>query len=325
MLKEALRLHMSEMPYPPPQRVVAAARQSLTKLNRYTDLEDLQRLQERLANYTGVPAGHVLLSPGSDILLREIIHTFSPGRKVITVSPSFFPTVQAAKRFAPHRLSLRLRPPAFDLNLELLMTALDTPSLLIIDNPNNPTGRILLDERAVEALLEHRETLLVIDEAYYEFSNMTFADRVTDFPHLAIIRTMDKAFSLAGARVAYALVGQAFLDTLSAFPAYLPQPSLYAALAALHNVSYMRDNVHQIVEERERLRQALKALGVDVYPSHANFLLMRTGVPDAVRRLRDAGVLVADVSEQLPPGFIRVSIGNRTENDAFLIIYKRLS
>jgi len=318
MLTETIRLHMNEMPYPPPQRVVEAARQTLTKLNHYTDLQDLQRLQKGLADYVGVPEGHVILSPGSDLLLRELIHTFSPGRKVITVSPSFFPTVQAVKQFATRRLAFRLHPPAFDLNLELLTSALDEASLLILDNPNNPTGRALLNRPAVETIMDHRKVLLVIDEAYYEFSKVTFADMVASFPRLAVVRTMDKAFGLAGARVAYAIFGEVFLDALSTFQAYLPQPSLYAALEALRDASYMRKNVHQVVEERKRLRQALEALGVDVHPSRANFLLMRTQVPNAARRLRDAGVLVADVSDQLPPGFIRVSVGTGTENDAFL-------
>jgi histidinol-phosphate aminotransferase len=318
MLTEAIRLHMNEMPYPPPQGVVEAARQALTKLNRYTDLKDLRRLRKRLAHYAGVSECHVILSPGSDLLLRELIHTFSPARKVVTVSPSFLPTVQAVKQFAPRRLYFRLPLPDFDLNLELLMTALDEASLLIIDNPNNPTGRMLLDRQAVETILNNRETLLVIDEAYYEFSNVTFADMVTDFPRLAVVRTMDKAFSLAGARVGYAVVGEVFLDALSTFPAYLPQPTLYAALEALRDVDYMRKNVHQLVEEKERLRHALEVSGVDVYPSSTNFLLVRTRGPDVARRLRDVGMLVADVSEQLPPGFIRLSVGTQTENDAFL-------
>ena len=318
MLTDTIRLHMNEMPHPPPQRIVEAARHALTKLNRYTDLEDLQRLRERLAHYAGVPESHVTLSPGSDLLLRELVHTFSPGRKVVTVSPSFLPTVQAVKQFAPRRLYLRLRPPTFDLNLELLMAALNEASLLIVDNPNNPTGRMLLERHAVETILNNHETLLVIDEAYYEFSNVTFADMVTDFPRLAVVRTMDKAFGLAGARVGYAIVGQVFSDALSAFHAYLPQPSLYAALEALRDVGYMRKNVHQLVEGRERLRHVLEALGVDVHPSSANFLLFRTRMPDVARRLRGAGVLVANVSEQLPPGFIRVSVSTPTENDAFL-------
>ena len=178
------------------------------------------------------------------------------------MSPSFFPTVQAVKKLAAERLSIRLSPPTFDLNLKLLMNALEGPSLVIIDNPNNPTGRTLLDRRGVEAILEHGNAFLVIDEAYYEFSGVTFADMVADHPQLTIIRTMDKAFSLAGARVGYGIAGEAFLDALSSFYAFLPQPGLYAAMEALKHPNYMRENVHRVVEERERLWQILDELGV---------------------------------------------------------------
>ena len=321
MLRETIRLHMNEVPYPPSQDVTEAAQRGSSKLNRYADPEELEGLRGLLAGYGGVSKHHVILSPGSDLLLREMIHIFSQGRKVITVSPSFFPTVQAAKQFAVERLSIRLSPPTFDLNLELLMNALKGPSLVIIDNPNNPTGRILLDRRAVETILEHGNALLMIDEAYYEFSGVTFADMVADHPHITIIRTMDKAFGLAGARVGYAIAGDAFRGVLSSFYAFLPYPSLYAAMEALQNPNYMRENVRRIVEERERLWQVLNELGVRVYPSNTNFLLARAEIPDLVTRLRDVGVLVSDVSNQLPPGFIRVTVGTPEENDAFIARY----
>lgn len=309
---------MNEMPYPPAPSVVEAARQGLARLNRYADPAELEALRERLAGYCGLPAEHLVLSPGSDLLLREVIHAFAQGRRVITPSPSFFPTVQAAKRFAAEWLNIRLGLPAFDLNVDLLLDVLEGPSLVIVDNPNNPTGRMLLDPSAVEALLQREDLLLVVDEAYYEFSGATLADRVADHPRLAVIRTLDKAFSLAGARVGYGIVGEAFEPALASFYAFLPRPSLCAAMEALKRTDEMRDNVRRVVGERERVRQALDELGVLVYPSSTNFLLARSDLPDLVAQLGDAGVLVADVSNQLPPGFFRVSIGTPDENDAFV-------
>jgi len=317
-LRETIRLHMNEMPYPPSLGVVEAARQGLARLNRYADPAELEALRGLLASYCGVPRDCVILSPGSDLLLREVIHTFSQGRRVITPSPSFFPTVQAAKQFAAEWLSVRLSPPAFDLNTRLLTEALEGPSLVILDNPNNPTGRLLLDPPAVEALLQQENVLLVIDEAYYEFSGVTFADRVAEHPQLAVIRTLDKAFSLAGARVGYGIVGETFQDVLLSFQAFLPRPSLCAAIEALERSKDMRENVRRVIGERERLRRALEELGAHVYPSSTNFLLVRSEVPDLVKRLRDKGVLVSEVSTQLPAGFFRVSIGTPGENDAFV-------
>jgi histidinol-phosphate aminotransferase len=309
---------MNEMPYPPSPEVIEAARLGLARLHRYADAEEVEELRGLLADYSGVPQQHIVLSPGSDLLLREVVLTCSQGRSVITVSPSFHPTVQVAEQFAAEWLSIRLSPPSFGLNLNLLINALEEPSLVIIDNPNNPTGRMLLSPPAVEALLQTDKVLLVIDEAYYEFSSVTFAAMVADHPQLTIIRTMDKAFSLAGARIAYGIVGEAFMDALSSFYAFLPRPSLRAAREALKQPNYMTENVSRIVKERERLRQALAELGVAVHPSDTNFLLVRAEVPELVAQLRDSGVLVYDVSDQLPSGFFRVSIGTPQENDTFL-------
>jgi histidinol-phosphate aminotransferase len=324
MLRETIKLDMNEMPYLPPQEIIDAAQKGLSRLNRYSDPQDLERLRELLADYSGVAKENIILSPGSDFLLREVIHTVAKGRKVVMVSPSFFPTVQAAKDFATERLSIRLSPPTFDLNLDLLLNALAEPSLVIIDNPNNPTGRTLLDRQAVETLIDNTDALLVIDEAYYEFSGVTFADMVQDCPDLAITRTMDKAFSLAGARVGYAVAGKAFLDALSSFYALLPQSSLYAAMEALENPGYMRRNVQRVIEERERVWRTLNELGAHVHQSTTNFLLVRTEIPDAVSEFREIGILVSDLSSQLPSGFIRVSIGTREENDAFISGYMRI-
>jgi len=324
MLKETVRLNMNEVPYPPPQEIIEAAQKGLSNLNRYADSEDLERLRELLAGYSGVPKGFITLSPGSDLLLREVIHTSSKGRKVVIISPSFFPTVQAAKQFATKLISIRLSPQEFDLDLDLLADQLREPCLVIMDNPNNPTGKILLDRQTVEAIIENRNILLVLDEAYYEFSGITFADMVQSCPNLAITRTMDKAFSLAGARIGYIVAGKAFSDAFSSLYVLLPQSSLYAAIAALNAPGYMKRNVHRIIKERERVWSTLIKLGVHVYSSSANFLLMKAGVPDAAEKFKEIGVLVSDLSNQLPPGFIRVSIGTREENDAFISGYLQI-
>jgi histidinol-phosphate aminotransferase len=324
MLKRTIKLNMNEMPFNPPEEVIEAARKALSNLNRYTDPEDIERLRGLLADYSAVPKKHIILGPGSDLLLREAIQTCSKGRKVIVVSPSFFPTVQAAKQFATRLISIRLSPPEFDLDLHFLIDELKEPSLVIIDNPNNPTGKILLDRDAAEAIIENRDALLLIDEAYYEFSGMTFAHMVQNSPNLAITRTMDKAFSLAGARVGYAIAGKAFLEAFSSFYAFIPQSNLEAAAEALKNPDYMKKNIHRIIKERARVMKKLGELDIQVFPSSTNFFLAMTKIPDAVRKLRDIGILISDLSNQLPPGFIRISIGTREENDIFIAGYKKI-
>ena len=311
-------LSMNEMPFPPPEQVVTAARAGLALLHRYAGQRQLDELRALLSRYTGVPQSYIVPGPGSDYLLREIIYAFSGGRKVIMVSPSFMPTVQKAKQFATKLVSLRLSPPAFRLHPDMLWDELTEPALVIIDNPNNPTGTVLLDRTTVEALVAREDVRLVIDEAYFEFSGVTFADMIVDHPNLAITRTLDKAFSLAGARIGYLIAGAPFRDVFAAFRALLPQTSLHAAIAALQSASYMEDNVRVIIAERDRLHDRLIGLHVPVYSSHTNFLLASTGISDIASRLREQGVVVSDVSNQCAEGSIRISIGRPEENDAFI-------
>lgn len=323
-MKRPVDLSMNEMPFMPPENVVRAAREGLLKLNRYAGRKDLQQLRGLLARYAGVPEAHIVPGPGSDFLLREIIHSFSGGRKVVMVSPSFMPTVQKAKQFATKFVGIRLSPPEFRLSPGVLLDELTEQTLVIIDNPNNPTGKILLDRQTVEAVLGNENAFLVVDEAYFEFSGVTFADMVPDHPNLAVTRTLDKAFSLAGARVGYLVAGRYFLDAFASFYALLPQSSLSAAVAALQSVAYMKKNVQLIAAERKRLQKKMIDLGADVYSSKANFLLIKTKIPGIALELKDMGVLVSDISDQFISGAIRVSVGRREENDAFADAYKRV-
>jgi histidinol-phosphate aminotransferase len=316
---------MNEVPYSPPKEIIEAVRNSLLKLNRYSDPEDMEYLLGLLADYSGVPKKYIIQSPGSDLLLREIILTHSKGRKIVIISPSFFPTIQTAKQFATKLITIRLSPPDFDLNPDLLLDQLNEPCLVIVDNPNNPTGQLLLDQQMAESVVAHMDTLLVVDEAYYEFSGVTFADMVQEHPNLAITRTMDKAFSLAGSRIGYMITGEAFIDAFSSYYMILPRPGLYAAIQALKNPDYMMSNVSRVIAERERVWNALHDnVAVQVYKSMTNFLLLKTDIPDMVGKLADIGILISDLSNQLSSGFIRVSIGNREDNDAFIAGYMKI-
>ena len=99
------------------------------------------------------------------------------------------------------------------------------------------------------------------------------ADMVQNRPNLAIMRTMDKALSLAGARVGYVLAGKSFLEALSSFYAFLPQCSLHVAIEALTNPGYIKRNIHIVIEERKRVMRTLDKLGVRLFPSNTNFFL----------------------------------------------------
>ncbi len=318
MLKNPIRMHMNEMPFLPPDSVLEAAQQGAGHIHRYADFDDMRKLRRKLSEYSGVAEARVFLSPGSDILLREIVLLFARGRKLVLVSPSFMPAAQAARGSADTIINLRLTPPEFSFQTDHLLQESQEPSLIIIENPNNPTGRILLDRSTIEGVLENQDAVLVIDEAYYEFSGVTCADLVSRYPNLAVTRTLDKAFSLAGARVGYMLAGDRFVKAFTAFTAILPQTGLRAAMAALDSSEYVMENIHLIERERERMRKELISMGIPTADSAANFMLLSTRCSNLGRRLEEKGILVADVSSQLPHGCIRVTVGTEEENNAFL-------
>lgn len=311
-------MHMNEMPFPPPDAVLESAQQGVDHIHRYADFADMRMLQKKLSEYSGVAEDRIFLSPGSDIILKEIILLFARGRRLVLVSPSFLPTTQTARQCADTIINLRLLPPDFSFNQEHLLQEAREPSLIIIENPNNPTGGILLDRSMIEKVLANQDALLVVDEAYFEFSGMTCADMVSHYPNLAVTRTLDKAFSLAGMRVGYVLAGDRFIDAFTAFNTILPQPGLRAAIAALDASEYSMENIQLIKRERLRMEKELSALGISTVDSTTNFILLSTGHPDMSRRLEERGILVADVSSQLPNGFIRVTVGTEEENSVFL-------
>lgn len=309
---------MNENPYLPPENVIGAASKGLEEINKYSDVHNMAKLRELIGSYNNISSDEVIAAPGSDFLLREIIEIFSYDRKMIMVNPSFFPALQCAKEHAKKLIKVQLTPPNFKLDCDIILSEMNEPTLLIIDNPNNPIGTILLEEKKVREILDNENVLLLVDEAYYEFCGQTFLNLVKDYPNLAITRSMDKAFSLAGLRIGYLIGGNLFMKKFSDFQTFLPQPSVYAAIEALKEPDYLKDNIKKIIKERERVKNELKKIGCSVFPSDTNFLLIKSDIPSLAEELRDHGILIKDLSGNWLSGFYRISIGLPKENNLFL-------
>ncbi|MEA1898855.1 MAG: aminotransferase class I/II-fold pyridoxal phosphate-dependent enzyme [Bacteroidota bacterium] len=319
-----LKFHMNENPYSPAKSIKEAAIKGLEKINRYSESKHLIELKTLLGDYNNVSSDRIVVSHGSDLLLREIINIFSKDRKIIMVNPSFFPIAQYALKQASRFTKIQISPPDFKLDHNLLLNELNEPTLLIIDNPNNPTGKILLDNELVEKILQNKNALLLVDEAYYEFSVQTFAGLIQKYPNLAIIRTMDKAFSLAGLRLGYLLAGDFFKDQFSGFPAFLSRSTMFAAIEALKNPEYMTINVNNILSEKARVEKELTKIGIQVFPGSTNFVLIKSKLPDFGKKLMNSGIIVKDLSEEWIDSYYRISIGLPEENDALLSIIKKI-
>ena len=313
-----IKLNLNENPYPPCEAVVNAAVQGLKEINRYSDLKYFEELRELLAEYNNISKSRIFLSPGSEFLLREIINIFSKDRKMIMVHPTFFPALEHATKNARKIIKYKLSPPEFKVNHDVLLHELDGPTLLVMDNPNNPTGKRLFDRTFIEEIVQRDDVLLLVDEAYYEFSAYSLADLTEKYPNIAIARTMDKAFSLAGLRLGYLIAGDYFIEKLYNFPKFLSAPALMAAIESLKNLEHVHKTIEQILKEKKRMEEGLGKLGIEVFSSETNFLLIRCKIPGFAEKLNTKGILIKELSGDWLDSFYRISIGLPEENDVLL-------
>ncbi|MEA3500874.1 MAG: histidinol-phosphate transaminase [Candidatus Marinimicrobia bacterium] len=319
-----LKFHMNENPYSPAKSIQKAAIKGLEKINRYSETKYLNELKKLLGTYNNLSSDRVVLSHGSDLLLREIINIFSKDRKIIMVNPSFFPIAQYALKQASRLTRIQISPPDFKLDTNLLLNELNEPTLFIIDNPNNPTGKTLIDNSFAEKILQNKNALLLVDEAYYEFSGQTFAGLIKKYPNLAITRTMDKAFSLAGLRLGYLLMGDYFKNHFSNFPAYLSIPTLFAAIEALKRPEYMTANVNKILNEKIKVEKELLKTGIKVFSGKTNFILIKSKISDFGKKLIDKEVIIRNLSDEWIYGYYRITIGLPEENNILLSAIKKI-
>jgi histidinol-phosphate aminotransferase len=194
------------------------------------------------------------------------------------------------------------------------------PDIVFLCSPNNPTGTAL-DPAVLDAVLEIAPGMVVVDEAYAEFSHQpTLLPRLAGHPRLVITRTMSKAFAFAGARVGYLAADPAVVDALRLvrLPYHLSALTQAAASAALRHADATLAQVAQLRADRDRLVIALRDLGLVVVDSDANFVMFGRFDDQTVvwQRLLDHGILVRDVGL---PGWLRVSVGTTEECDEFLV------
>jgi histidinol-phosphate aminotransferase len=184
--------------------------------------------------------------------------------------------------------------------------------LIIIDDPNNPTGSPIFGGKLdlIKNLAERTNGLIVIDEAYYEFARYTAVPLINEYPNVIIIRTLSKAFSLASYRLGYIVGNEEIIRILHKIitPFEIPLPSLIAGITAMENSEYVIEVVNQISKNREILKNKLKNLGFKVYNSLTNFLLIKTDL-DLFNILLKYKIIIRRPME----GFYRITVGTEEE------------
>jgi len=315
-------------------------------LNRYPEPQPADLVAQLAALYSVTPA-QVLVTRGSDEGIDLLLRTFcSAGQDAILFTPPTYGMyVVAAGIQGARTVTVPLiREKNFALDASAVLKAVlaaskpsgegGTPEvkLVFLCSPNNPTGG-LLDRAAVMSLVRALagRAVVVVDEAYVDFSGQpSLASEIPANPNLVVLRTLSKAYGLAGARVGTTIADPAVIAVLQKViaPYPVPTPVLQAALAALspEGLAAARNSVATLVAERRRLATALAALPAvrHVWPSDANYLLLE--VADATRTMaagRAAGVVWRDRSKDIP-NHIRITIGTAEENNATLEVLSRV-
>jgi histidinol-phosphate aminotransferase len=316
------RLHANELPWR------AETDRSQAGLNRYPEPHP-HELAEALARLYGVPAANLLPGRGSDESIDLVVRAFCRAGvdNVILCPPTFGMYAVAARiQGAAVREVPLLKERGYALDVDGVLAACDANTRVVfLCSPNNPTGNNM-DPVAVQKLLTTLATraLVVVDEAYIEFSGgQSLTGSLAKYPNLVVLRTLSKAFGLAGARVGSLIASAPIVELLSkVIPPYsIPQLTIEAVLAVLAPASVViqRERVAQVKVERERLRAALetKKSVLRVWPSVANFLLVDFADPEAtLAAARNARLLLRDM--RASAGALRISVGTPEQNDRLI-------
>lgn len=307
------------------------------RCRRYPDPQPVA-LRDALAQLYGCRSAQLLIGRGSDEAIDLLVRALcTPGQDSIVISSPVFGMYAVSARLQNARVidvPLRDGPDGFAADLDAVAeTAIsERAKIVFLCSPSNPTGQATgLDDIAALARRLDGKALLVVDEAYVEFSNVPSAVALLrDIPHLAILRTLSKAHALAAARIGVLIADPALIAVLRACQAPYPVPAPCAALAleALKPEALAETDrrVGVIRQERERMREALaRTPGVRrVYPSQGNYLLVRFDDAErAYRRLLANGVVVRDqrAAPQLQDA-LRISIGSAEQNDRVLSLLR---
>ncbi|MEI9697402.1 histidinol-phosphate transaminase [Moellerella wisconsensis] len=293
-------------------------------LNRYPECQPAEVI-ENYAKYSRLAPEQILVCRGADESIELLIRAFcEPGKDAVMFCPPTYgmysvsaETYGVAQKKIPSLSN-------WQLDLESIRANLADVKLIYVCSPNNPTGNII-DNAALKQVLELAagRALVVVDEAYIEFCpDYSVSLWMDQYPHLVILRTLSKAFALAGLRCGFTLAApeiiEILLKVIAPYPLSTPVADIAAQALSAEGIALMQRRVAEIRASREGLSEALRQLSVveEVYPSETNYILVRfTDSKSVFRNLWEQGIILRDQSSQAGlAGCLRITIGSQTEN-----------
>lgn len=301
----AIRLHLNECLYSLPDIIVENVSKALKNCNLYPSEVLFNKFRELLAEYVGVDVDNVYPFAGADSALRTIFYTLvKPRDRVLYVEPTFVMIKVYSKNRNTEELVVESREGNewWETPLDILLEKSKLADIAFIVDPNNPTGSPIVKAKKdlIDLLSKNVRGYVVFDEAYYEFAGYTVVPYISDHPDIIVVRSLSKAFCLAGFRLGYVVADKSIITKLSSIhtPFDIPTPSIVAGITALENRDYMEKVVEEIKLVRELMFEKLKSMGFRVYRSLANFLLIKDN-RDIQEILNKYNIYIKKVGENL--------------------------
>ena len=274
-----------------------------------------ETVRKQLANYFRVSPEELLLTNGTDDALHLVTDTYvERGDEVLMVEPTFamyrFYSELAGAKIQALRYDAKLRFPT----VEVLTALRHGPGVLFVANPNNPTGGALNAKELRKILRVAKRTLVVIDEAYFEYCEITAMPWIREFRNLVVTRTFSKAAGMAGLRLGCVFTNRenAAVMRKAASPYPVNAAALAAACACAKDKSFLRGTIREFRKSRAELSAGLRKLGIEQFPCAANFILTYMGerAKDIVGGLSRRGILIRDRSNDFGGrGYVRITVG----------------
>jgi len=295
----------------------------LTKwYNRYPDPLQI-KVKEKLSSIKNVPIQNIFLGNGSDECIDILIRAFcEPGRDTILLCPPTYGMYEVSANINDAVVKKVSLTPAFQLDLPAIEEAIDDHiKMIFLCSPNNPTGNSL-NREDIEMILNNYFGIVVIDEAYINFSRQrSFLQELKDYPNLVVMQTLSKAWGLAALRIGMAFASEDIVHVMNKIkpPYNINQASQELALQALEEVEQVNEMIKEIVKERTSLQNALLQIPYvqKIYPTDANFLLVKMiNAREIYESLLEKEIVVRDRSKvELCEDCLRITVGTPSENN----------
>lgn len=292
-----------------------------TGLNRYPDPHQ-KALKQRIAELKGIDIQNIFVGNGSDEPIDLLLRAFcEPGKDNIIITPPTYGMYKVCAQLNNIQVLAAELTENFQLEpSKILKQITSSTKIIFLCSPNNPTGNCL-NKESIRTVLENFNGLVVVDEAYIDFSEQgSLITNLTAFNNLVVLQTLSKAWGLAAARIGLCFAQSQVIDVLKKIkpPYNISTPNQTEALKVLRNVNLVRQQILKIQQQRQWLATALQTLPITrkVYPSDANFILVQVADADAIyRHLVGHGIIVRNRSKE--PGCsdcLRITVGTQPEN-----------